>query len=1501
VATLRIVALGVGAGLLARVASPQTPGNLLRNSDFEHLFLVGGAADGWRAGSAPPGVENAARLGAGIDGGICHVISAADAVPINWYQCAQSLGALPPGGRFTLSAYVRTENVRDGAGAYLGVNYFGSRGDRISWTDTARRLTGTTDWTRLSQAFTVPGGTTEVSLNLVLHGHGTAFFDRAQVEVGDEATAWRARETPLASVPLPLEAAFRPSTRGNVALLRDTIPATGVGSDPAYLRSLIEQAGYGCAYLNADLLADPSVLSASRFDLLVLPYGASFPVAAAESVLGFSRDGGSLFTFGGYPFDRLLYRQDGVWKDVADVTPDETKLTPLFDLSAGPAGWVTSGREVPQAPAQAGDGRRGRCLKLATDSLAGWVSASSPRVESSVAQSRVTAFHARADQDDVTLAFEWDEKDGSRWRSKVKLTREWRLYAIAHAELEYWPDNPSKGRGHPGDRFHPENAAWLSFGLTQEFLKGGEPYAVYIDDVLIGDDPFPAYRNVWLNSRYGGVNPATFLEPSPAAISICDPSAPLTDVARLAASPDQTVLPADWGTTGSASGFSATGQTAQGRAGAPLKARWIPVVDCLDRYGRLRGTALAVMHNFAGEYAGSSWAYSAIADRDLFPKGDAAGADLFRGVLDRVMSGAFLFNGQGETRCIRRGEKTVFPVCVGNLARAEREVSIRLAIHSGDRVIAEQVRNLRLPARRAEPLRFDWEVPRDAPAGLLVLRWELLEGARVLDRLEAGVVVWDAEQLGQGPKLSYRECYFSRGHGPEFLLGTQVYWGNATVTGTDPLRWDRQFAEMADNGIHIARSFMSMPWMNEPEGEAAWRPRDAMVQLAQAHGIALFYSGVSWPTTDPSEVTQRAKVATEAARRYEAVPGWFVDIVNEPSLRIGEREADAVEFREYLKDRYPSFDALRAAWGDELTETSFDEIRIAPMEGGWTSVRAIDTNRFMSYAMRRWTAETARAAHAGDPARLVSVGHLQGFGDTQTMWDPIEASYDMDFANRHYYGPPLGYGPELAQTDLRTLGKAPSTGEFGGTSHPGLTTHGVYAPEETINWNYAYLVHTCFGLGGAFASNWHWQDPIEDIFPCGVLLADGVPRPRFYTYRNLGFLFRQIRPRYDPPELFLVIPTSHRFGMSKAAVEAAMNRGLAALISLHVTFCTVAEENLASLPPAAKALVWPVPFCPDDAAYRAVLAFVRKGGALYLSGDVSYDPLRRRSRAARLPELCGVEYVSERYPNIAYAPDSAGIIGEANAALAAALREAKATSPCVVVRPTSARVLATAGDAPLATLTKVGEGKVLYVTDPVELHAEPTAILAAFLQEAGVRRHAIDPDLPAIHSHRVPGEKGAMAQVLFNLTDQVQRVPISDLPARLELELPPKWGGAAIFSGSGALVALEARAAKVDGRPLLAADSSVCLISLTGEDLRQSHGLLILPSGPGEVRLDRQLGDGWSASVGEVRGGRWAQYEKLKLAGGRLRLDGAMGQSLILLAPEADLAQLGGHLVADDL
>ena len=117
----------------------------------------------------------------------------------------------------------------------------------------------------------------------------------------------------------------RPAEVGRVAIYKDDIPASGAPASPDYLARLLEAPAFSTAFLNSEQLADARSLSRERFDILVLPYGASFPVKAADNFRKFLRDGGKFFSTGGYAFDNLLERTAAGWQPPSPPPPPESE------------------------------------------------------------------------------------------------------------------------------------------------------------------------------------------------------------------------------------------------------------------------------------------------------------------------------------------------------------------------------------------------------------------------------------------------------------------------------------------------------------------------------------------------------------------------------------------------------------------------------------------------------------------------------------------------------------------------------------------------------------------------------------------------------------------------------------------------------------------------------------------------------------------------------------------------------------------------------------------------------------------------------------------------------------------------------------------------------------------------------------------------------------------------------------------------------------------------
>ena len=490
----------LAALLIASQGAGQSPANLVRNADFERAFVPDGPADGWSAARTPQGGQSRVARGEGLQGGSSHRLSVPADAEVTWYLVTQTIVGLRPGDQGVASVYVRTRGVRDGAGAYFGMNYYDSRGERIAWTDSADKVQGTRGWRRLTQPFTVPPNTERVVLALVLHGRGTVYFDRAQVErqSGHRLAPGSAGRTP----------GTRPAGRGSIASSATRShpparpPSRTCGAWPSSRAPASERRRPG----------QPRRLNRA-LRLLILPYGSSFPAAAADNLRAFLRDGGSLLTVGGYPFDRLLARQQGQWKDVATLAPDERGLTPLLDPGRNPRGWGIGGRDQLNTPAAVVMGPDGPCLTFGSERLpaGGWVTLQSPPLSGLPAGARALAFYARGSEEGLPITFEVVEKDGSRWRSQIELSRKWRLHAVALADLAYWHDNPSQGRGGTGDRLRPSTRP-ASLRHHHRVVAPRSPY-VECRRLAAGADPFPAFRTSSSTRATEGQLPPSWCHP----------------------------------------------------------------------------------------------------------------------------------------------------------------------------------------------------------------------------------------------------------------------------------------------------------------------------------------------------------------------------------------------------------------------------------------------------------------------------------------------------------------------------------------------------------------------------------------------------------------------------------------------------------------------------------------------------------------------------------------------------------------------------------------------------------------------------------------------------------------------------------------------------------------------------------------------------------------------------------------------------------------------------
>jgi hypothetical protein len=301
--------------------------------------------------------------------------------------------------------------------------------------------------------------------------------------------------------------------------------------------------------------------------------------------------------------------------------------------------------------------------------------------------------------------------------------------------------------------------------------------------------------------------------------------------------------------------------------------------------------------------------------------------------------------------------------------------------------------------------------------------------------------------------------------------------------------------------------------------------------------------------------------------------------------------------------------------------------------------------------------------------------------------------------------------------------------------------------------------------------------------------------------------------------------------------------------------------------------MYPLPFCPNDATFERVYQFVNNGGTLYVSGDISYDPERQRTRTDRLGKLLGVEFQSEIYPNISFEGHRQNIRPQA----AFGRLSEYDGYPCIRVRPTTAEVVAQASDGiPVIFTNRVGSGRVFYSTDVLELHAPARStefgrmVYASFLDWAGVQRASLDPDNPWIHLFRSVTSQGDELYTLVNWDDSAPRrtVRFQTSAGPVRVDLARRMPGTLAVTRSGEIQSIEG-AGTVEGPTGAYCESSnhVMLMSLDQRDLKESEMLCLLPMGEGRIRINSHaLAAGAGFQVGKFQKAHWVPLERGEMA-----------------------------------
>ena len=377
----------------------------------------------------------------------------------------------------------------------------------------------------------------------------------------------------------------------------------------------------------------------------------------------------------------------------------------------------------------------------------------------------------------------------------------------------------------------------------------------------------------------------------------------------------------------------------------------------------------------------------------------------------------------------------------------------------------------------------------------------------------------------------------------------------------DPAQWERDFKNMSAMGFEFTH-FAEFAWAQlEPEeGKYDFAWLDRSLELAAKYNLKVIlctstatppvwlvrkYPEVLATGEDGRQMDHGSRqhatfsstfyrqysfrMIEQLARRYggdQRVIGWQLD--NEPRRFLDYGKDAPGRFRNWLKERYGTIDALNRSWGNAFwsgTYSDFSQIDI-PLHRQWgmNLHQRLDHYRFADNETATFLDEQARTIRKHITAnQWITSNYIP-------MYDVgyIGASRELDFESytRYMvYGGDRGIGPRGYRVGVYTrIAMAndffrPLKGMYGVMElQPGQVNWGSINPQPLPGAVRLWLWHV-FAGGSKFACTYRYRAPLYgfEAYHYGIVGTDGVtPTPGGKEYAQFIGEIRQLRQKADP-------------------------------------------------------------------------------------------------------------------------------------------------------------------------------------------------------------------------------------------------------------------------------------------------------------------------------------------------------------------------------------------------
>jgi Beta-galactosidase len=651
--------------------------------------------------------------------------------------------------------------------------------------------------------------------------------------------------------------------------------------------------------------------------------------------------------------------------------------------------------------------------------------------------------------------------------------------------------------------------------------------------------------------------------------------------------------------------------------------------------GRRMSAPLLQIEHFSSGFDGGRWIFLA-ADLapDFYSSPDST--KLLRVLADRALQGALQFSVLPVLPLYLPGESIELETVFAPPRRPRAVFSVKVVCYP-----AEPDKKLvrREPTIISVPASDTTFIPAPTEKGLHIIEATLYEATIPRAQYRSAFWIRDKVYLRSGPKMDVNADYFTIDGKPLAVVGTTYMSSEVQRLFFDHPNvyvWNSDLSLIHSAGLNMIRTGWWTGWdkLCDESGrpyERTLRTLEAYLMTARRYNLPVQFNffaflpeilGGANPYLDPEAVRKQQTLVSSVAARFADVPYLAWDLINEPSFskqlwktRPNYDPVELAAWNAWLSQKYPDRAALAAAWNLPPTAVAGTislpaEEEFAPrgMYVGINSLRVNDYFLFAQESFANWVRGMHEAIRDTGSKAPITVGQDEG-GYLDRLNPAFFANF-VDFTTNHSWW----RNDYLLWDSLvaKQPGKAMLIQETGLQRELTLDEVARRTPEQE-----AMLFERKFAMSfvqGSGAIEWLWNSNSymteSNETPIGALHADGSEKPEATVLRDMAKFAAAASPYlFNPKQPAIAIVTSQAAQYSVQAdlqIAAQQNAVRALGYGLHQPCYIIAENQIAKLG-SPKLVILPSAQALRESTWQALLAYVRNGGNLLVTGPVSRD------------------------------------------------------------------------------------------------------------------------------------------------------------------------------------------------------------------------------------------------------------------------------------------------------